>query len=413
QNAWEQQVEAVRNERLGLEQRLLQVQGNTAELRRRELAALDPTNRALLQMIFTLEDAKQRAEERAGIEQELLQLQGNTAELRRRELAALDPANRALKQLVFNLQDAQAVAQEREGLEARLLQIQGNTAEIRRRELEALDPANRAIQKMIFALEDAAAVAQEREGLEQRLLQVQGNTAELRRRELAALNPTNRALLQKIFDLEDAQKAAEEAKRLRDAWKSIGDTIYQEILRIRNLDDAGGGKSFTELQAEFAIATAKARAGDQEAAKSLPDASKALLEAASKMAGSAEELAGIRGATAGSLEQTMKLLKALGVEIPGFAAGGSHAGGLRVVGEVGPELEATGAARYFSTEALQRLMSGGGAQEEVRLLRTEVQKLREDMRAGHAAIAGNTGRMASRLDDVTPDGDAISIREAA
>uniref|UniRef100_UPI0012F89B09 phage tail length tape measure family protein n=1 Tax=Azohydromonas aeria TaxID=2590212 RepID=UPI0012F89B09 len=42
QNAWEQQVEAVRNERLGLEQRLLQVQGNTAELRRRELAALDP-----------------------------------------------------------------------------------------------------------------------------------------------------------------------------------------------------------------------------------------------------------------------------------------------------------------------------------------------------------------------------------
>jgi hypothetical protein len=35
-------------------------------------------------------------------------------------------------------------------------------------------------------------------------------------------------------------------------------------------------------------------------------------------------------------------------EAPGFRHGGRHRGGFRVVGESGPELEATGAARYFS-----------------------------------------------------------------
>lgn len=48
------------------------------------------------------------ANERSGIEEKLLQLQGNTAALRARELAALDPSNRALQKQVFALEDAQA-----------------------------------------------------------------------------------------------------------------------------------------------------------------------------------------------------------------------------------------------------------------------------------------------------------------
>lgn len=56
--AIEDAAKAVADERLGLEERLLTLQGNTAELRRRELAALDPANRSLLVMIHQLEDAK-------------------------------------------------------------------------------------------------------------------------------------------------------------------------------------------------------------------------------------------------------------------------------------------------------------------------------------------------------------------
>lgn len=43
---------------------------------------------------------------------------------------------------------------------------------------------------------------------------------------------------------------------------------------------------------------------------------------------------------------------------PGFAAGGEHAGGWRVVGEHGPELEATGPARIWSFDETQKLLGG-------------------------------------------------------
>lgn len=43
-----------------------------------------------------------------------------------------------------------------------------------------------------------------------------------------------------------------------------------------------------------------------------------------------------------------------------FATGGDHAGGLRVVGENGPELEATGASRIFNAQQTKDILSGGG-----------------------------------------------------
>lgn len=49
--------------------------------------------------------------------------------------------------------------------------------------------------------------------------------------------------------------------------------------------------------------------------------------------------------------------KALGIS--GFAAGGYHKGGLRIVGENGPEIEATGPARYFSASKTRDMMGGG------------------------------------------------------
>lgn len=48
------------------------------------------------------------ASERTGLETELLNLQGNKAELRKRELSQLDESNRALKQSIYDLQDKQA-----------------------------------------------------------------------------------------------------------------------------------------------------------------------------------------------------------------------------------------------------------------------------------------------------------------
>ncbi|UOA14535.1 phage tail tape measure protein [Sulfitobacter dubius] len=49
-------ADAQRTERIGLENELLQLNGETAELRRREMEALDPTNRALQKAIYRFED---------------------------------------------------------------------------------------------------------------------------------------------------------------------------------------------------------------------------------------------------------------------------------------------------------------------------------------------------------------------
>ena len=41
-----------------------------------------------------------------------------------------------------------------------------------------------------------------------------------------------------------------------------------------------------------------------------------------------------------------------------FATGGDHSGGLRIVGENGPELEATGASRIFNAQQTKDILRG-------------------------------------------------------
>ena len=402
----------------GLETRLLQLQGDALALRARELETLDPANRALQERIYALEDA-QAAEEAAAV-------------------AAQERA-----------QKADQIASQADSLNVRLLQILGDVTGLRARELSALDPTNRALQERIYALEDAKAaeeaaaaaaqqqaviaqqVAAQGESLMTRLLQMQGDTAELRARELAALDPANRALQQRLYALEDAQTAADAATRLGDAWRGVADTIGDEIERITGLNRSQT-RSLAEVQAEFVTATAQARAGDKAAADRLPVLSRTLLELAQNSATSAAEVTAVRASVLDSLATTADIVRtastateaaakarlsgllgaagsattapdaamaemfrnllsslladrAGATTAPGFAAGGWHAGGLRMVGERGPELEATGPARIWSADQTSRMLSGGFDQAalvaELRALRSEVSDLRAEARA--------------------------------
>ena len=100
------------------------------------------------------------------------------------------------------------------------------------------------------------------------------------------------------------------AEEIRDAWKSIGDTITDEIKRIRGelvgADEAG--QAF--LEARFAILTAKARAGDQDAAQELPEISRAMLDLARENAATLEEYRLQQGRTAESLITTLRIIGA-------------------------------------------------------------------------------------------------------
>lgn len=361
--------------------------------------------------------------ERQDLEKQVLEMQGDTAALRAMELAQIDPSNRALQQRIYALRDeataaqeAAAIAQERAGLERSILQLQGDTAAIRQLELATLDPSNRALQERIYSLQDEAAAAQaaakvasERAGLERQWLQLTGDTAALRALELAQLDPSNRALQAQIWLLTDQQKAADEAataaKQLADAWRGVGDSIMDEIKRIRAIDDAGSAASLSGLQAKFATATAAARRGDMDAAQSLPELSRALLDVAAGSATSSVDLARIQGVTAASLEATYKVTQQ--------AAKAQDAA--VIAAERGNELavEQQNWWKSFADQQAAQADNQEAANDalivEVQGLREQIAAMAEDQRTGHAAIVSTGNRSAKVLENTSRGGDSFAV----
>lgn len=82
----------------------------------------------------------------------------------------------------------------------------------------------------------------------------------------------------------------------------------------------------------------------------------------------------------------------------GFASGGDFGGGLRIVGENGPELEATGASRIYNAAQTAEILSGGGN------VANQIANLRNEMKASLYAIAKNTGKTSDQLNRWDGDG---------
>lgn len=221
--------------------------------------------------------------------------------------------NLALQQQIDSLLDAQ----EKERAAIALREQLADQAAKEREQKEASQAAAQmaAVEAM---LAQQQRIADERARLEVQLLQAQGNTAELRRRELAQLDASNRDILKQIYAIEDRAEAEraqaeamDEARRaaenLRNEWGRLFDTMLEEAKRIRQqLVGTDGSQSFAAAQSRFSILTAQARAGDQNAAGSLPDAARTLLEIAETQAKSYTDFARIAGLTANSLEETAR-----------------------------------------------------------------------------------------------------------
>src|SRR3546814_16893409 len=90
----------------------------------------------------------------------------------------------------------------------------------------------------------AADILNERQDLERKLLELQGDTAAIRALDLAQLDASNRALQEQIYALQDAKEAAAAAEQLSDAWTSVGDSIMDEVKRIRGLTGGSDTGSF-------------------------------------------------------------------------------------------------------------------------------------------------------------------------
>jgi hypothetical protein len=260
-----------------------------------------------------------------------------------------------------------------------------------------LAPAFADLQASMDGAKSAADIASERADLQRQLLQLQGDAVAIRALDLAKLDVSNRVLQQQVWAMQDGQEAAKAADDLRKAWQSVGDTIRDEVRRIRGLSDATGGNTFASLMEQFNAATSAARGGDMDAAKALPQLSQALLAAAADAARSRQELDRVRAQTAASLEATLGMVAGLGT-----APAVSNAALLTAAATSQP-------ATAPANDNREDLRAAVGE------LREELAQMRTDLNTSTGAVASNTARIARKLDDITSasGGDAISIVAAA
>ncbi len=113
----------------------------------------------------------------------------------------------------------------------------------------------------------------------------------------------------------DAMTSASE--QAASAMTSLTDSLFDEVHRIRGLIAGPGQQGYAYAQSQFAIKTAQARSGDQDAAKLLPSLSQNLLELAASNVSTLVELRRIQAGTAASLTATGQALGG----IPSFDVG--------------------------------------------------------------------------------------------
>jgi len=233
-----------------------------------------------------------------------------------------------------------------------------------------------------------------------------------------------------------------------------------------NLSAASASQNLPAQQNAFDQALTAARGGDQAAIRSLPAIARTLLGAAEGQSGSGAEfrafsgmvqsqllgvagaapsdaqtvaleqllaflqegdltgvgsvddlLSGFNGGTSalvGSMEILSDMLSDLVNEIaggqsaiPAFAHGGSHSGGVRLVGENGPELEFTGPSTILSNRITQAAMSpstvSSRSTDQDRLLQ-EVSRMRDEQAQIGIQVVVNTKKMASIMKKWDIDG---------
>ncbi|MCU1382255.1 MAG: hypothetical protein JWL71_952 [Acidobacteria bacterium] len=181
-----------------------------------------------------------------------------------------------------------------------------------------------------------------------------------------------------------------------------------------------GGTSLAAARQKFTAVSTSARLGDIDAATQLRDVSEAFRQASLATSSSSTDYirdpAKIQSAvnrtitTADQqvsiaqkqLDELRNISRILG-GVPGFASGGDHAGGWRVVGENGPELEYTGPSTIYPARGGMGGADVGAIVDELRAVRAELAELKANTRS--IAMSGHkTERM---LDRATNQGEAM------
>lgn len=203
-----------------------------------------------------------------------------------------------------------------------------------------------------------------------------------------------------------AAQAAAAAKAIKDSWASITDTILDEMKRLRGeiVGDGEDGQAYA--QAQFTIATAQARSGNQDAADSLAGLSQALIEAAESNASSLIELRLVQGATLQSLAETRTLLgKKYGISLPAFDVGTNY-----VPKDMIAQIH-EGEAIIPKAYNPAAMPNGGGSSDVVAELRAVRQELAE-LRSAANRNAESSETISTNVNDLVKGRTSIRTRTA-
>lgn len=195
-----------------------------------------------------------------------------------------------------------------------------------------------------------------------------------------------------IVDL-DGGIYSPDGRRIGTAGRDLMATVY-------------GAAFASSLGSDFGDASSQVGADDYyvglkqkfDAAIASGQSAQDLADEIARSGASMADVAAAYGISVAVLEENLRNGGA--TNIPKFAGGGDHLGGLRIVGERGWEVEATGPARIWNQQQLAQALSGNGNAELVAELVAEVRALRQEvavLRVAGEATADNTGKSAGVL----------------
>lgn len=201
---------------------------------------------------------------------------------------------------------------------------------------------------------------------------------------------------------------------VKNSMQDLTDSLVEEVKRIRGLieESASPVYSFSQAEAQFAIATAAARAGDKEAAEKLPELSQKLLELAEENARTTQELRLIQATTAASLQATAEaLVKKYGGKLPSFAVGTNEIPFDMVAQVHQGERIIPAADNRALMAALQTTEAPAADQAPTRELMRAMDSRFEKMQDHLSEIDGNTRRLSGTIEDWSRNGAPVKNQD--
>jgi hypothetical protein len=402
------------NQRMQLQNRLDQLLGNNQAIltrqREAELAVMHKLNRPLAQAIYDLEDANAAvansfAALRASIDLEKTRVQDSFASLLDGLKERLDVVNEAMQQsrniydMLANALSSRQVSGEAAFAGRRssaLSFLRGGDFSDERRLENALDviaePSEGLFSSFIdyardfartsITLEEAKKVAQVQLTADEKqvlLLEEQIVASEANRdAQLDALDQQYQMMVDQynaLLGIDTSVKSVGEAiGTLRSAIESLSSA--QAAAKAAAAVGTGAGTGAGSGAAAAAIQLT----GEKYQGYDLGN----IRGAADLIAAAAQNNIQTSGQTGAQIQQAISNATGLAINMDNatrakqFAMGGYHTGGLRMVGERGPEIEATGPSRIFSHNQTSGMFRDPDLKEAVNELRREVSGLRSE-----------------------------------